>query len=63
MKLGMAILVFSTLATAENLAIDVERSTISIHVSKAGLFSAAGHDHWVRAPIASGTIEESLSRR
>jgi polyisoprenoid-binding protein YceI len=55
----MAILVFSAVATAENLAIDVERSTISIHVSKAGLFSAAGHDHWVSAPIVSGAIGEA----
>jgi polyisoprenoid-binding protein YceI len=58
-KLGVALLAAGALAAAENAAIDVERSTISIHVSKAGLLSAAGHDHWVSAPIASGTIEES----
>jgi polyisoprenoid-binding protein YceI len=42
--------------------IDVERSTITIHVGKAGLLSAAGHDHWVNAPISSGTINESAPR-
>ena len=43
-------------------SIDVERSTITIHVGKAGLLSAAGHDHWVNAPISSGTINESAPR-
>jgi hypothetical protein len=40
-------------------AIDIQRSTITIHVGKAGLFSAAAHEHWVNAPIASGAIGEA----
>jgi len=40
-------------------AIDIKSSTISIHVAKAGLFSAAGHEHWVNAPISSGLINDS----
>jgi hypothetical protein len=39
--------------------IDVQRSTITIHVGKAGMLSAAGHEHWISAPISSGTIRES----
>ena len=39
--------------------IDVQRSTITIHVRKTGILSAAGHDHWISAPIASGTIAEA----
>lgn len=39
-------------------AIDVEHSQIRIHVGKAGLFSAAGHEHWVQAPIADGDLAE-----
>jgi polyisoprenoid-binding protein YceI len=39
-------------------AIDVEHSTIRIHVGKSGLFSAAGHEHWVLAPIAEGALEQ-----
>jgi polyisoprenoid-binding protein YceI len=58
-RLGMAFFVVVAMAAAQGAAIDVERSTISIHVSKAGLFSAAGHDHWVNALIASGSIQES----
>ena len=40
-------------------AIDAQRSSLTIHVGKAGLLSAAGHEHWVNAPIASGTVEDS----
>jgi polyisoprenoid-binding protein YceI len=58
-KLGWLFLGISAVAAAESAAIDVQRSTIAIHVLKAGLLSAAGHDHWVNAPISSGTIEES----
>jgi len=40
-------------------AIDTQRSTITIHVGKSGLLSAAAHDHTINAPISSGTIQES----
>ena len=39
--------------------IDTQGSSITIHVGKAGLFSAAAHEHWVNAPIVSGTIDTS----
>jgi len=39
--------------------IDTQRSTITIHVGKSGLLSAAAHDHIVNAPLSSGTIQES----
>jgi len=39
-------------------AIDAQRSSLTIHVGKAGLLSAAGHEHWVNAPIASGTVDD-----
>jgi polyisoprenoid-binding protein YceI len=53
---------FSTLASAQPKSIDVKQSTITIHVGRAGLFSALGHDHVVQAPIAAGTIDENPSR-
>jgi polyisoprenoid-binding protein YceI len=43
--------------------IDVEYSKIRIHVGKAGLFSAAGHEHWVAAPIADGNMDEAPPAR
>src|SRR5258708_11122020 len=48
---------------AQDKVVDVERSSITIHVGKTGLFSAAGHDHWVTAPIAAGTFSETGNLR
>ena len=45
--------------SGQDRAINIERSAISVHVGKAGLFSAAGHEHWVNAPISSGLINDS----
>lgn len=39
-------------------AIDTRRSTITVHVGKAGLFSAAGHEHWVETSVAAGVLNE-----
>ncbi len=58
-KMLAVVLAFAGLAAAQDIPIDAQRSTITIHVGKAGLFSAAGHEHWVNAPIASGIINES----
>src|SRR5229473_1382175 len=46
----------------QNRPIDTQKSTITIHVGKSGLFSAAGHDHWVSAPITSGEISAMGAR-
>jgi polyisoprenoid-binding protein YceI len=58
-NLTLALLAFCAMAAAQDTPIDVQRSTITIHVGKAGLFSAAGHDHTIAAPISSGSIRES----
>ena len=47
-----------TRLAAADRPIDIQR-TITLHVGKAGLFSAAGHDHWVNALISSGTLNDS----
>lgn len=60
MKLAVYAFVLFPLA-AQDTAIDLEKSTITIHVGRAGLLSSAGHDHWVSAPIASGRVRESTS--
>jgi polyisoprenoid-binding protein YceI len=39
-------------------SIDVEHSTMTVHVSKAGLFKFAGDNHEIRAPISSGSVDE-----
>lgn len=58
-KLWLALAATAALASAQDTPIDTAQSSITIHVGKAGLLSAAGHEHWVNAPISSGTIRES----
>lgn len=43
-------------ASAQTLAIDTQKSQMTVHVYKAGMFSAFGHDHEIQAPIESGEI-------
>lgn len=43
--------------SAQQHEIDTQKSTLTIHVGKAGVFSALGHEHEVRAPIHSGTAD------
>ena len=62
-KLSTACLAIAVGAAAQDTAIDLQRSTITIHVGKSGLLSAAGHEHWIDAPISSGTIQASGAPR
>lgn len=54
-----AVMLAAVPVMAQEKAIDTQRSTITIHVGKSGLLSAAAHDHTVNAPISSGAIVES----
>jgi polyisoprenoid-binding protein YceI len=56
---GFAIAGLASTAAAQGKAIDIQRSSLTIHVGRGGLFSKAGHEHWVRAPISSGAVDET----
>ncbi|MGA2714442.1 MAG: YceI family protein [Bryobacteraceae bacterium] len=56
-----AVLAVTLPLSAQEKAIDTQRSTITIHVGKSGLLSAAAHDHTINAPISSGSIQESAA--
>jgi polyisoprenoid-binding protein YceI len=43
--------------SAQQHEIDTQKSTLTIHVGKTGVFSGLGHEHEVRAPIRSGTAD------
>ena len=60
--LALLTMAVPTSSAAQARTIDIAKSTITIHVGKEGLFSAAGHDHWVSAPIASGEISDTRDR-
>ena len=40
---------------------DVARSTLTVRVFRAGLFSAFGHNHEIRAPISRGSFDETAA--
>lgn len=43
--------------SAQQHDIDTQKSTLTIHVGKTGVFSGLGHEHEVRAPIHSGMAD------
>jgi polyisoprenoid-binding protein YceI len=44
-------------ADAQPRAIDTQKSVMTVHAFKSGLFSAFAHDHQIAAPIAGGTAD------
>jgi polyisoprenoid-binding protein YceI len=57
--LVLGVLFFAVQAIAQTLAIDAQKSTMTVHVYKTGMFSALGHDHEIQAPIESGEIDKT----
>jgi len=55
--LAAASLAYVLGVSAQQHNIDTQKSTLTIHVGKAGAFSSLGHEHEVRAQIHSGTAE------
>jgi len=55
----LTVLLLPAQGRAQERALDTERSTITIHVGKSGLLSAAAHDHTIAAPISSGSLREA----
>ena len=50
-------LICSGVLNAQPHAIDTAKSTLTVHVYKAGMLGALGHDHTIAAPVASGTVD------
>ena len=55
--LAAASLVCMSSVSAQRHNIDTQKSTLTIHVGKTGVFSGLGHEHEVRAPIHSGAAD------
>ena len=55
----LIVIALTPFAQAQSRTIDTTRSTLTVRVFKAGLFSFAAHDHEIQAPIASGSLVES----
>jgi polyisoprenoid-binding protein YceI len=54
-------LVIAAPAFAQRRGIDVERSTLTVRVFKAGLFRAFADNHTIQAPIAEGSLDDSAA--
>jgi polyisoprenoid-binding protein YceI len=54
---ALALLAYTGLATAQRREIDVGKSRMTVRVSKAGIFSAFGHEHEIGAPITQGAMD------
>ena len=54
-----AVLSAQVTRSAGSASIDVEHSTMTVHVYRSGLFSFAGDNHEIQAPIASGAVTEA----
>jgi hypothetical protein len=62
LSIVLVALSIASLASAANdqgKPIDSQRSSLVIHLGKAGLFSAAAHEHWVSAPITNGIVDDA----
>jgi polyisoprenoid-binding protein YceI len=63
MRLHIAtVLLLLSTAVGQMRPIDAERSTITVHVFKSGVFSGFADNHEIRAPIASGSLDENAKR-
>lgn len=51
------LLTWACTAVAQPRPIDVQKSSITVRVFKAGIFSAFGHDHEIGAPITDGIAD------
>ena len=54
---GTAIVMALGTASAEQQAIDIRKSVVTVRVYKAGVFSAFGYDHEIAAPVADGSAD------
>jgi polyisoprenoid-binding protein YceI len=57
-----ASLCFTPAARAEPHKIDTAKSTMTIRVYKAGVFSALGHNHTISAPLRYGVVDSDAHR-
>lgn len=53
---------WAAVAGAQPHSIDAGKSSLTVHVYKAGVFSALGHNHEIAAPITRGAVDTAAHR-
>jgi polyisoprenoid-binding protein YceI len=59
---AVLLLAWTSSASAQPKAILTRESSITVHVSRTGLFSMFGHDHEIAAPITGGGVDLAAHR-
>src|SRR5688572_20103285 len=62
MKLTLFLIGSAVALSGQQHPIDKEKSAMTIHVGRAGLLAAFGHDHEIAAPVAGGTVDTAAHR-
>jgi polyisoprenoid-binding protein YceI len=62
LALWAAGLAWTAAASAQQRAIDLDKSVMTVEVHRAGIFSPLGHNHEIAAPIARGTVDSAARR-
>ncbi len=60
--LAAMVLSWAGSAAGQPRPIDAGKSSVTIQVKKAGVFSAFGHDHEIAAPVAGGSVDISAAK-
>ena len=55
--MAAAVLLAAAAAAGQPRPIDAGHSVMTVHVYKAGMLSALGHDHEISAPVSGGTVD------
>jgi len=58
----LAALIAWAAAWGQSKPIDAAHSTMMVHVFKAGVLSALGHDHEITAPVAEGSVDAAARK-
>lgn len=60
-KIAYALFLLASLlaatSSAQQVAVDIDRSKLTVRVFKSGLFGGLAHDHEIAAPVKSGSID------
>ena len=62
LRIAFVISVLLGTCLAQTRPIDPQRSVLTVHVFKSGVFSAFAANHEIRAPISTGTVDEAAKR-
>lgn len=58
---GICVAALATRVVADQRLVDLDRSTVTVHVFKAGLFRALADDHVIQAALSDGSLDNDAA--